>query len=161
MITVHQDPTHSFWSRIYISGIFLQKHPSSCNQITPTACRNPFTSPFPFFHQWPRIQCTTTSRSLISASKTFSAWMAAICTTRPIYRYKTVLPGENPPKADGLWSCRGCYPCSPAYFFHCHPTLIQNIYLFRLMRHSCSENRNRILTATVSVIYCVSVLSFT
>ena len=29
------------------------------------------------------------------------------------------------------------------------------------MRHSCSENRNRILTATVSVIYCVSVLSFT
>ena len=117
MITVHQDPTHSFWSRIYISGIFLQKHPSSCNQITPTACRNPFTSPFPFFHQWPRIQCTTTSRSLISASKTFSAWMAAICTTRPIYRYKTVLPGENPPKADGLWSCRGCYPCSPAYFF--------------------------------------------
>ena len=29
------------------------------------------------------------------------------------------------------------------------------------MRHSCSENRNRILTATVSVIYCASVLSFT
>ena len=35
------------------------------------------------------------------------------------------------------------------------------IYLSRLMRHSCSENRNRILTATVSVLYCVSVLSFT
>lgn len=50
---------------------------------------------------------------------------------------------------------------SPAYFFHCHPTFLQNIYLSRLMRHSCSENRNRILTATVSVIYCVSVLSFT
>ena len=29
------------------------------------------------------------------------------------------------------------------------------------MRHSCSENRNRILTATVSVIYCASVLSTT
>ena len=50
---------------------------------------------------------------------------------------------------------------SPAYFFHCHPTFLQNIYLSRLMCHSCSENRNRILTVTVSVIYCVSVLSFT
>lgn len=39
--------------------------------------------------------------------------------------------------------------------------LTKHILLPPLMRHSCSENRNRILTATVSVIYCVSVLSFT
>ena len=32
-----------------------------------------------------RSSCTTTSRSLIGASKTFSAWMEAICTTQTVF----------------------------------------------------------------------------